>query len=73
MYTKTDFRTKRELKEAIANNKVVEVYQPNDMFGNPKGAPCYTGGVTLEGPHYPEPHKGYAQADVVNGSIVKVR
>ena len=73
MYTKTNFKTKRELKEAIDEGKAIGVFQPNDMFGNPKASPVYTGSVSLEGPHYPQPHKWYATAEVVNGSIVKVK
>lgn len=34
MYTDKDFRTKKELKEAVADSRcTVRVYQPNDMFG----------------------------------------
>lgn len=73
MYTRKDFKTKKSLKEAIAHGDVVTVYQPNDLFGNPKGSPTYTGSVVLEGPHYPKPHTWYAQARLVNGSIVEVR
>ena len=73
MYTKTNFKTKRELKEAVASNKVVTVFQPNDVFGNPKAAPTFTGSVCLEGPHYPKPHSWYATAEVERGVIVKVK
>ena len=73
MYTHKNFKTKRELKDAITDGKVVTVYQPNDLFGNPKAKPCYTGSVVLEGPHYPQPHKWYAKAELVNGSIVSVK
>jgi hypothetical protein len=31
------------------------------------------GTVTLEGPHYPEPHRWYAQAELKEGVIVKVK
>jgi len=73
MYTRKDFKTKKALKESVASGNVVTVFQPNDMFGNPKACPCYTGKVYLEGPHYPQPHKWYAEAELVNGSIVSVR
>jgi len=28
--------------------------------------------VTLEGPHYPEPHRWYANAKIVGGKVVKI-
>ena len=73
MYTSINYKTKKALKEALASGKVVTVFQPNDLFGNPQARPLYSGTVVLEGPHYPEPHRWYAQAELVNGSIVKVR
>jgi hypothetical protein len=67
-YTVVNFRTKRALKEAVANGEEVEVFQPGP-FG-----PNVRDGVTLiEGPHYPEPHRWYAQAEVKDGKIVKVK
>jgi len=41
-----------------------------DRFG---GSEPKNGTITLEGPHYPEPHRWYAQAEVVDGVIVKVK
>lgn len=68
MYTTINFKTKKALKEAVASGKAVGVYQPGPFGGQtPK-----TGRVTLEGPHYPEPHKWYAQAWIEEGVIVKV-
>ena len=62
MYTVKNFKTKKALKDAIAAGDKVSVFQPNsDLFGgssNPKPG----GTVTLEGPHYPQPHAWYAQA-----------
>jgi len=51
----------------------VRIFQPNDMFGNPKGAADYTGEACVEGPHCPEPHKWYATVTVVNGVVTKVK
>ena len=70
MYCSPNYKSKKELKEAVAAGKTVTVFQPNgDMFGIT--AP-ENGRVTLEGPHYPQPHKWYAQATVEGGRIVKV-
>lgn len=69
MYTSTNFRTKKALKEAVAAGQRVTVYQPGPFGGDPPRS----GTVALEGPHYPEPHKWYAQAVLENGVIVKVK
>lgn len=68
MYTDFNFKTKKALKEAVANGQKVRVYQPGPFGGNePRD-----GKVFLEGPHYPEPHKWYAEATLKDGIIVKV-
>ena len=67
-YTDRNFKTKKALKEAVANGEQVTVYQPGGMFPCPKNGP-----VTLEGPHYPQPHTWYAQATLKDGIIVKVK
>ena len=71
MYTYENFKTKKELKEAVAAGKKIGVYQPNaDLTGAkvPKNGTVY-----LEGPHYPKPHTWYAQATLQEGIIVKVK
>ena len=73
MYTATDFKTKKSLKEAVARGERVRVYQPNDLFGNTQRVQSGTHEVTLEGPHYPEPHRWYAVATVSDGIIIKVK
>ena len=73
MYTDKDFRTKRELKEAVANGKEVRIYQPGGMFNPPEADSNYTGTAFLEGMHYPKPHTWYAQAELKDGIIIKVR
>lgn len=69
MYTIKNFKTKKALKEAVANGEKVGIYQPGQFGGNePRNGVVY-----LEGPHYPEPHRWYAEAVVENGYITKVR
>jgi len=71
MYTVQNFQTKKQLKEAVAAGRQIEVYQPNgDLFG--KTGP-FNGRVFLEGPHYPQSHSWYAEAQVSNSVIVKVK
>lgn len=68
MYTETNFKTKKSLKEAVAAGKKIGVFQPG-LGGNPPT----DGKVTLEGPHYPAPHSWYAQATLKDGCIVAVK
>ena len=73
MYTAYNFRTKKQLKEAVANGDKVTIYQPDGMFNPPEASPNYTGKAYLEGPHYPAPHTWYAQVEMKDGLVVKVR
>lgn len=82
MYTVRNYKTKKQLKEAVAKYLeavkdpslrpealAVRVFQPGPFGGNePKD-----GRIFLEGPHYPEPHKWYAEAVLENGVVVKVK
>lgn len=68
MYCTKNYRTKKELKEAVASGKEVTVFQPGP-FG---GSEPQSGRVALEGPHYPEPHRWYASAELKEGRVVKV-
>lgn len=70
MYVSPNFKSKKALKEALANGKTVDVYQPNDMFG---AVVPDNGTVSLEGPHYPQPHKWYARGTMQNGRLVSVK
>ena len=67
MYAEFNFQTKKALREAVAKNQIVNVFQPGGMF------PAQTDGiVTVEGPHYPKPHRWYARCEIRNGVIVRV-
>ena len=68
MYTVKNFKSKKAFKEAVANGEIVTVYQPGPFGGNEPTE----GRVCIEGPHYPEPHKWYATATLVDGKVVKV-
>ena len=70
-YTRKNFKTKKELKFAVGLEELVEVYQPGP-FGNNE-ATIREGKVTLEGPHYPAPHRWYAEAWIKDGRVIKVR
>ena len=68
MYTDRNFKTKKALKEAVKEGKEITVFQPGPFGGN---VPA-NGAIILEGPHYPEPHKWYAQATLKDGLVIKV-
>tara|TARA_R100000306_G_scaffold62155_1_gene67347 strand:- start:2006 stop:2239 length:234 start_codon:yes stop_codon:yes gene_type:complete len=64
MYCEKNYKTKKSLKEALANGIDVYVFQPGTF------PPARNGLITLEGPHYPKPHTWYASCEVVDGKIV---
>jgi hypothetical protein len=67
-YTVANFKTKKQLKEALASGIKVRCYNPGPF-------PLTPGRVFLEGPHYPQPHRWYAEArvdeslDIIPGSL----
>ena len=66
MYTRTNFKTKKALREAVKAGEEIEVYQPGGMF------PGASDGLTvIEGPHYPEPHRWYASVEIEDSVIVR--
>ena len=67
-YVNPNYKSKKEFKAAVAEGKQLEPYNPSGMFPVPQN-----GRVVIEGPHYPQPHKWYADCDVQNGIITKVR
>ena len=67
MYTVKNFKAKKALKDAVKSGEVVRVYQPG-----PFGPAVKDGRGSVEGPHYPEPHRWYASVEVRNGAVVKV-
>lgn len=69
MYVSPNFKTKKALKEAVAYGKEVTIFQPGPFGGNE----LKNGSFAVEGPHYPEPHKWYAQVTVTDGKITKVK
>ncbi len=72
MYTTINFKTKKELKEAVARGETVTIFQPNgDITGF--NQPPYNGTKAVEGPHYPEPHKWYAEVEVEDSKVIKVK
>lgn len=69
MYTHRNFASKKSLKDAVASGEKVTVYQPGPFGGDT----VPDGRVYLEGPHYPQPHRWYAQATLKDGVVVSVK
>lgn len=66
-YVDPNFKTKKALKEAVANGDYVSVFSPGP-FGCKQDGTEY-----IEGPHYPAPHSWYAQVTVEGGRVIKVK
>ena len=67
MYTSTDYKTKKALKEAVASGQRVTIYAPG------LGVPVSNGIDFVEGPHYPAAHSWYAQVTMQDGIVTKVK
>lgn len=69
-YTDRNFKSKKELREALAAGEQITVYQPGLTLDT--GGPI-DGTVFLEGPHYPAPHTWYAEGTLQDGKLVKIK
>lgn len=68
MYTEKNYKTKKEMLADFKAGKKIRVYQPGGIF------PSQTDGqITIEAPHYPEPHRWYASATIRDGVIIKIK
>jgi len=67
MYCERNFKTKKQLKEAVAAGEKIGIYAPG------LGTPAVNGRETLSGPHFPKPHTWYAEVEMKDGVIVKVK
>lgn len=66
MYVRPNFKTKKALKEAVERGETVTVFSPGEFPAKQNGE------ETVEGPHYPEPHRWYARVQVTEGKVTKV-
>jgi hypothetical protein len=67
MYTVKNFKTKKAFKDAVASGEQVRLYAPGI------GSPNDNGREWVEGPHSPVPHTWYAEVEMKDGIVVKVR
>jgi hypothetical protein len=62
-YTVENFKSKKALRDAVSQ-RAVPVYQPGPFGPGINDGPC-----CIEGPHYPEPHRWYAEVQIVDATI----
>lgn len=67
MYADRSFKTKKALKEAVANGEQIGIFSPGP-FPNTQT----NGETSIEGPNY-EMHTWYARVTLKDGVIVKVK
>lgn len=85
MYTTKNFKTKKALKEhvfAYVQHKLNEAAgvplearcpEPVELYAPGLGSPKRDGVEFVEGPHFPAPHSWYAQVEMRDGVVVKVK
>ncbi len=66
MYCLPNFKTKKQLIEAVAAGKSVAVFSPGIFRAKVNGI------ESIEGPHSPKPHTWYCDVEVLNGRVMKV-
>lgn len=67
MYASGNPKTKKELKQWVADGKRVEAFQPGPFPAKRDGQ------AVIEGPHYPQPHRWYAEVTLRDGIIISVK
>jgi hypothetical protein len=67
-YVDPDYKTKKKFRLAVEAGVEHRTYNPSGMF-----QAVENGTDTVEGPHYPRPHRWYAAVTVADGIVTKVR
>lgn len=67
-YVDPDYKTKKDFITAVKSGIKHRTYNPSGMFPTEQN-----GDDTIEGPHYPKPHKWYSAVKVVNGIVVSAK
>ena len=65
-YTVKNYQSKKELIADFKAGKEIECFQAGDF-------PLREGRNSLEGPHYPKPHKWYASCVIVGGKATQIK
>lgn len=69
VYLYPNMKTKKAYKDALKEGKKITALE-HTPFG---ARPIQNETVTFSGPHFPQAHKFYGQAEVKNGVVVKVK
>ncbi len=67
MYVNPDYKTKKEFVAAVKAGVKHRPYNHGGLF------PVRDGIDVVEGPHYPRPHRWYAEVEVKNGVVVTAK
>lgn len=68
-----NFKTKKALKDQLKANTNPTAYHKHIEVFAPGNAVSQNGTVTIEGPHYPEPHRWYAVGTMKDGVLISVK
>ena len=67
MYVTGNPKTKKQVKEWLAEGKEVTIFSPGPFPAKLDGREF------VEGPHYPQPHKWYGQVEMKDGKVVSIK
>ena len=67
-YTVQNFKSKAAIKRALADKVEIGVFQLGPWGDVPKDGP-----VSLEGPHYPQPHSWWGTGTMKDGLLVSIK
>ena len=67
-YIYPNFPSKIAARRAIAAGDKITCME-NTPHGQDK---VFSGSATIEGPHYPQPHRWYGRAEIVDGFVVRL-
>jgi hypothetical protein len=67
-YVQPNYATKKAFVDAVKSGVKHETYNPSGMFPVTRN-----GRDTVEGPHYPKPHRWYASVVVKDGIVISAK
>ena len=77
MYASINFKTKKAFKAAVdafvKGSEGTTPIRPVTLFAPGLGTPKVNGTEYVEGPWFPAPHTWYAQVEVKDGIVVRVK
>ena len=70
-YVDPNFLTKKAFLAAVKSGEKLMVYSPGPFPVTQHGDLAYS--TTVEGPHYPQPHRWYSSVVVEHGIVVSAK